>query len=286
MNLPARDSFLTRQVDRSTLLLENYGNSPVSIIGKFTAFMRWKGKVFHQEFHVTDVNSLPNLFSRDACFRMRSVTVLFHGYRKRSAKWKKYLLPQNHIRKMEDVMHFIDLESGRKSALTEQKILDVYADVFEGLETFPGEPYKFKLKENHVPARRTARKVPIYLQDDFHQEISGLVKERVLEKVEHSTEWVNSFVIVEKDVSMDSGNSHAPHHQIKKKLQICLEPRDLNEALECEHYYSRSSVDELIGKFHECVVFSHSRHEERLLDGHTSPGFKASNLHVNRHWKI
>ena len=30
----------------------------------------------------------------------------------------------------------------------------------------------------------------------------------------------------------------------------------------------------------------HSRHEERLLDGHTSPRFKASNLHVNRHWKI
>ena len=30
----------------------------------------------------------------------------------------------------------------------------------------------------------------------------------------------------------------------------------------------------------------HSRHEERLLDSDTSPGFKASNLHVNRHWKI
>ena len=30
----------------------------------------------------------------------------------------------------------------------------------------------------------------------------------------------------------------------------------------------------------------HRRHEERLLDGHTSPRFKAFNLHVNRHWKI
>ena len=77
----------------------------------------------------------------------------------------------------------------------------------------------------------------------------------MLERVEHSTEWVNSFVIVEKDVSVDSGNSHAPHHQTKKKLQICLDPRDLNEALECDPYYSRS-VDELIGKFHGCKVFS------------------------------
>ena len=106
-----------------------------------------------------------------------------------------------------------------------------------------------------MPARHAPRKVPIHLQDDFHQEINNLVKQGVLEKVEHSIKWVNSFVIVEKDVSMDSGNSHAPHHQIKKKLQICLDPRDLNEALEHEPYYSKS-VDELIGKIHGCTVFS------------------------------
>ena len=70
-----------------------------------------------------------------------------------------------------------------------------------------------------------------------------------------NTEWMNSFVIVDKDVSMDSGNSHDPHYQIKKKLQICLDPRDLNEALEHEPYYSRP-VDGLIGKFHGCTVFS------------------------------
>ena len=54
---------------------------------------------------------------------------------------------------------------------------------------------------------------------------------------------------------MGSGNPHTPHCQSKKKLQVCLDPRDLNEALEHEPYYSRS-VDELIGKFHRCTVFS------------------------------
>ena len=57
----------------------------------------------------------------------------------------------------------IDQGSVSKSPLTKQKILDVYADVFKGLETFPGEPYKFKLKENYVPARHAPRKVPIHL---------------------------------------------------------------------------------------------------------------------------
>ena len=85
-------------------------------------------------------------------------------------------------------MHFTDPESVRKSPLTKQNILDVYADVFKGLGNFPGEPYKFKLKENYVPVRHTPRKVPIHLQDDFHQELNYLVKQGVLEKVEHSTE--------------------------------------------------------------------------------------------------
>ena len=69
-----------------------------------------------------------------------------------------------------------------------------------------------------MPARHAPRKVCIHLQDDFHKEINDLVKQGVLEKVEHSTESVNSFVIVKKDVSMDSGNSHAPHLQFRKKL--------------------------------------------------------------------
>ena len=135
-------------------------------------------------------------------------------------------------------MHSINPESVTKSPLTKEKILEVYADVFEGLGTFPGEPYRFRLKENHVPAGHAPRKVPIHLQEDFHAEIHDLVKQGVLEKVEHSTEWVNSFVIVKKDVSMDSGNSCAPHHQVQKKLQICLDPRNLNDALKCMPYYS------------------------------------------------
>ena len=105
-----------------------------------------------------------------------------------------------------------------QSPLTKEKILEVYADVFDGLGTFPGEPYKFRLKENYVPARHVPRKVLIHLQDDFHAKIHNLFKQGILEKVEHSTEWVNSFLIVKKDVSIDSGNTQTPNHNFKKKL--------------------------------------------------------------------
>ena len=131
----------------------------------------------------------------------------------------------------------ITLTSVSQSSLTKEKILGVYADIFDDLGTFPGEPYKCRLKENYVPARHAPRKVLIHLQDDFHAKIHDLVKQGVLEKVEHSTEWVNTFVIVKKDVSIDSGNTQTTNH-IFKRLQTCLDPRDLNEALKWVPYYS------------------------------------------------
>ena len=107
-------------------------------------------------------------------------------------------------------MPTITLTSLSQSPLTKEKILEVYADIFNFLGTFPGEPYKFRLRENYVPARHAPRNVLIHLQDYIHAEIHDLVKQGVLEKVEHCTEWVNSFIIVEKDVSIDSGNTQTP----------------------------------------------------------------------------
>ena len=77
----------------------------------------------------------------------------------------------------------------------------------------------------------------------------------MLEPVIDHTEWVNLHVIVEKEVQIDSSNAHTPEHNIKKKLRICLYPKDLNQALEWETYYSQT-VDELISKFYGAVFFT------------------------------
>ena len=128
-----------------------------------------------------------------------------------------------------------------------------YADVFQGLGKFPGEPYKLRLKPDAVPAKHRPRKVPVHLQDAFHEEVEWLVKIDVLEKVTEPTEWVNSFVIVEKEI--DSSNPHSPNHSIKKSIRLCIDPKDLNEALEREPYYSRT-IDELISMFAGAKVFT------------------------------
>ena len=115
--------------------------------------------------------------------------------------------------------------------LTKQDILSQYSGCFEGIGCFPGDPYKFHLKQDHKPARHAPRKVPVHLEAAFKEEIKSLVKQGILEEVKEHTDCVNSYVIVEKD----TGNQHVPNHTVKKKLRICLDPRDLKEPWSRSH---------------------------------------------------
>ena len=55
--------------------------------------------------------------------------------------------------------------------LTQEKVESTYADVFQGLGKFSGDPYKLRLKLDAVPAKHRPRKVPVHLQDAFHEEV-------------------------------------------------------------------------------------------------------------------
>ena len=135
--------------------------------------------------------------------------------------------------------------------LMKQDILSQYSGCYEGIGHFPGGPYKFHLKPEHKPAQHAPRKVPIHLKAAFKEEIESLVKQGILEEVKEHTDWVNSYVIVEKD----TGNHHSPNCTVKKKLRICLDSRDLNEALGRKPYHTRS-VDEITAKLQGMTVFT------------------------------
>ena len=151
--------------------------------------------------------------------------------------------------------------------LTKQDILSQYSSCFEGIGHFPGDPYKFHLKPDYKSARHAPRKVPVHLETAFKEEIDSLVKQGILEEVKEQTDWVNSYVIVEKDTR----NHHSPSHTVKKKLRICLDPRDLNEALERELYYTHTT-GEITTKFPSRDRMEHTRHfptsMEMCMDDH------------------
>ena len=55
--------------------------------------------------------------------------------------------------------------------LAQEKVESTYADIFQGLGKFPGDPYKLRLKPDAVPAKHRPRKVPVHLQETFHEEV-------------------------------------------------------------------------------------------------------------------
>ena len=237
--------------------MENHGNSTVKVLGMFHVFLKWKGKVYKQLFYVTNCDRSPNLLSRDACYTLGVLkpcyTVENSGSVTDSTPVKVGKAGDSFLhQKMNgsrtglfdnSTEHSVANEPFQGEPLTKQDILEKYSDVFTGIGKFPGLPYKFQLKPNAKPARHAPWKVPIHLQDAFHEEIQNLEQLGILEETKDVTEWVNSFVIVEKKLPNDSKDG------AQKKLCICLDPRDLNEALEREPYYTHS-IEEILGKFH------------------------------------
>ena len=83
---------------------------------------------------------------------------------------------KGNVRKLSNnsTKHSISKEQLQGSPLTKQDILDVYADIFTRTGKFPGLPYKFQLKPNAKPTRYAPRKVPIHLQEAFHEEFGSI----------------------------------------------------------------------------------------------------------------
>ena len=266
----------------SSLRMEAYGNSVVEVVGKFHTFLRWKGRVYRQLFYVRSVNNSPSLLLRDGCSNLGMIKPCYSvELTGNSSKFQgnPEAVPTQPITASEKAKLHVGLsvhcgnegtemvkwtdskktsikkDETQGAPLMKVRVLDVYSDVFTGIGTSPSAPYKFQLKPNAKPMRHAPQKVPILLQEAFHKEIRNLEQLGILQPFKEVTEWVNSFVIMEKKVLLDSSNTHSPGYLVQKKLWICLDPRDLNEAIEREPY-NTWSIEEILGKFHNMKWFT------------------------------
>ena len=116
--------------------------------------------------------------------------------------------------------------------------------------------------------------------DEFHETQLG-----ILEPVKEVTEWVNIFVIIEKNLPLDSSNTYALGHSIQKKLRICLDPRDLNEDFEREPYYTRS-IEDILEKFYGMKRFTISDFNKGYWMVELHPDSRKIDDNGFGHWKV
>ena len=100
------------------------------------------------------------------------------------------------------------------------KLLHEFNDVFIG-QGCVSEEYSIQLNPEVQPVVHAARKIPVALREKVKAELDRMEKLNVISKVEEPTQWVNTMVVVPK-----------PNGTVR----ICLDPRDLNKAINREHY--------------------------------------------------
>ncbi|KAL9987206.1 hypothetical protein ACROYT_G001477 [Oculina patagonica] len=119
------------------------------------------------------------------------------------------------------------------------EILKKYEDVFDGIGCLEGT-YQIKIDPNVSPVVHPPHKIPFTQREKVKEELDRMEKLSVIRKAEEPTEWVSSLVVMEKP---------------NGKVRLCLDPRDLNKAIQREHYPMKT-VEEVAAELSDAKVFS------------------------------
>ena len=115
-------------------------------------------------------------------------------------------------------------------------LIKEFLDQFKGIGQFPGK-YKIQLRHDAHPVIHAPRKCPIALRPKVKEHLDKMECLDVITHVDEPTDWVSSITYVQK---------------ANGKLRLCLDPRDLNEAICCDHHKT-PTVEEVAHEFaHSC----------------------------------
>ena len=122
---------------------------------------------------------------------------------------------------------------------TQQKIVEEYADVFNGLGMFAGE-YEVQIDDSVTLVQEPPRKIPFAKMDELKAALDQMEANGVIMKETEHTDWVSNLVITEKK----DGN-----------ITVCLDPRSLNKAIKRNPFPS-PTLEQIQAKLHGKTVFS------------------------------
>jgi len=101
--------------------------------------------------------------------------------------------------------------------------------------------YKMKVNPDVTPVVRPPRRIPMTMKEPVKQALDKMANQGVIIPVEEPTEWVSSMVAAVKKNTKD--------------IRICIDPRDLNKALQRPHHPMRT-IDDVIADMPNAKVFT------------------------------
>ena len=119
-------------------------------------------------------------------------------------------------------------------------LFEQYYGVFEGLGCITDVRYHIRTDPTKTPVIHPSHHVPITLRPKIQEELARMESLDVIEKVTGPTSWVNSMVTITRP---------------NGSLRICIDPRNLNEAIQQEHYLMQT-IEEVTTRMPEATYFS------------------------------
>ena len=102
------------------------------------------------------------------------------------------------------------------AVVTKESLLEQYPQVFEGIGCMPGN-YHLTIDSSVKPVVHPPRKIPLSIKGKVEAELQRLTELEIIEPVSKPTQWVSSMVTAPKS----NGD-----------IRICIDPKDLNSALQ------------------------------------------------------
>ena len=207
---------LTREkLRKSNTRLVSYTGHKIPVMGKATLSVNLKGKFHPVEFHVIEHPATP-VIGLQTCNDL------------------------NLVKRVSAVdTQRVENSSSDTSNLDVNEILKKYEDVFDGIGCLEGA-YRIKIDSSVTPVVHPPRKIPFTQRENVKEELDRMEALGVIRKADEPTEWVSSLVVVQKP---------------NGKVHVCLDPRDLNKAIQGEHYPMKT-VEEVAAELSDAKVFS------------------------------
>lgn len=117
--------------------------------------------------------------------------------------------------------------------------LEDYPEIAQTTGTLPGT-YTIKIDPNAKGVVHAARRLPASLKERTIDKLRQMESDEIITKVEQPTECMVSSMVVSLR---------------NDKIRICIDPRDLNEAIKRKHYPMRT-IEEVVAEIPDAKVFS------------------------------
>ena len=212
------------KVNRTQASLVAYGGLKIKVIGRVSIPVWRNERSYLLDCRLVDNEDIRPILGIKSCLAMNII------------QYKDNDL----LNKPETGSSLVYAVEDQPSPVTKEELMLKFPDVFgEGLGQLDGE-YKIRLDENVPPVQHAPRRVAVALRPQLKETLDALEAQGVIAQVTTPTKWISSMVAVPKK---------------NGKLRICLDPKDLNHAIQRENY-QLPTVEDIATRLHGAKVFT------------------------------